>query len=461
MVSFQAPVGPLLRQIRLSVAAQSIKTVTSQPDTFQKDVEPYQLVNFYGQNLISIQGADWKRHRKVANPAFNEASNAFVWTETVRVINEWFAEMDAATNMDPSSSIAINLTLLVIASASFGRRASWQEDSSVPPPAGHLLSFRKAVTGAISHIFVQALTPKWIHALSERVHLPLLGPVLKETRVSFEALRLHMHELVSLSRAWVVGGKASNMDAGLLRNLVEANMAEDDDITHKKLTDNEVLSNIFVKTSAHSLSFAIALLALYPDIQQKIYEETLRAWPDGCPTSASPSEYTLAAFHETLRLFPQVPRLGKIVQADTTLIAHKIKTGTTDELDATQFSVPVRAGSIVILDIPAVHMNPMYWGPDAEDFKPERFVDTESYRWPRDAFYSFSGGPRSCIGQRFSLTESVCTLASLVRRYEIFVPDGLATKSFEEQKSILLGYKPRLTLVPTNCVVRLRRRDVA
>lgn len=27
----------------------------------------------------------------------------------------------------------------------------------------------------------------------------------------------------------------------------------------------------------------------------------------------------------------------------------------------------------------------IYWGPDAGDFKPERFVDTEAYRWPRDA----------------------------------------------------------------------------
>ncbi|KAF8162407.1 hypothetical protein K438DRAFT_2025431 [Mycena galopus ATCC 62051] len=136
-------------------------------------------------------------------------------------------------NMDPSSSITINVTenltqlaLLVIASVGFGHRASWQEDSFITP-AGHLLSFRKAVTGAISHVLVQALTPKWIHALSERVHLSLLGSVLKETR------------LVSLSRAWVVGGKASNMDAGLLRNLVEANMVEDDDITHKKLTDDK------------------------------------------------------------------------------------------------------------------------------------------------------------------------------------------------------------------------------
>jgi len=399
----------------------------------------------------------------------------------VRVVNEWFAEMDAKTT---DRSITVNLvedltqlTLLIVASAGFGRRASWTDDSSTKPPPGHKLAFRAAVSTAISHVFVNTLTPKWIHALSKRVHLPFLGPVLETTRESFEALGLHMLDLVSMSRAWVVGGKASNMDAGLLRNLVEANMTQDDDINHKKLTDDEVLSDIFAfllaghETSAHSLSFAVALLALYPEVQQKIFEEAMGIWPDGCPTTASPSsykeympklEYTLATFQETIRLFPPAPRLSKIVQVDTTLTAHRFtRRGTAELSDVTPFTVPVKAGSFVILDILALHMNPMYWDHDVEQFKPERFLDTDTYRWPRDAFFAFSGGPRSCIGQRFALTESVCTLASLVRRYEISVPDYLAGKPFEEQKRLLLKWKPVLTPTPLNCVVQLRRRDAS
>ena len=38
-----------------------------------------------------------------------------------------------------------------------------------------------------------------------------------------------------------------------------------------------------------------------------------------------------------------------------------------------------------------------YWE-DPEAFKPERFLED----WPRDAFWPFSGGARSCIGRRFS-----------------------------------------------------------
>ncbi|KAJ7100094.1 cytochrome P450 [Mycena belliarum] len=458
--------------------AHAIKTIASLSAIFQKDVEAYEALNIYGPNMVGTEGADWKRHRRVANPAFNEASNAFVWMETVRVMNEWFAEMNA--KLTPGASVTIDavedlvqLTLLVIASAGFGRRASWQEDAT--PPPGHTRAFRAAVSTALACLFTRVLTPPWIYALSARVRLPLISPALNETHAAFDALRVHMLDLMSLSRAWVVGGKVADMDAGLLRNLVEANMTETDDAQHKSLTDEEVLSNIFTfllaghETSAHSLCFAVGLLALYPDVQQQIFQEASNIWPDGCPTSASASsykdympklQYTLATFHETMRFFTPVARLCKIVQADAALTGHRFTTEPNGELrDVTPFLVPVKPGSIVILDILALHMNPMYWGSDAADFKPARFIDTETYRWPRDAFFAFSGGARSCIGQRFALTESVCALAMLVRAYEICVPDHLLGKPFEEQKSALLRWKPGVTITPTNCTVRLRRRD--
>lgn len=53
-----------------------------------------------------------------------------------------------------------------------------------------------------------------------------------------------MLDVVSLARAWVSGGKAAEMDAALLRNLVEANMAQEGHF--RSLSDEELLSNMFV-----------------------------------------------------------------------------------------------------------------------------------------------------------------------------------------------------------------------
>ncbi|KAK7044834.1 cytochrome P450 [Favolaschia claudopus] len=469
---------------------QGIQTVAGEAVLFQKDIDAYGALNFYGQNLIGVEGSDWRRHRKVAKSAFNETGNAFVWAETIRAVNEWFAHLDAAQVHEKQPIIVdaakdlLQLALIVISSAGFGRRASWTQNASTVAPPGHLMAFGPAVFAAVDHLHTKVLTPGWLYTLSERFDIPVVGRVVRDTVYAYEALQRHIMELVSLSRAWVVEGKVASMDAGLLRNLVEANMALQDDEdapkgspnAFKSLTEDELLSNSFAfllaghETTAHSLSFAVGFLALHPEAQRKIYEEALLLWPDGTPTSASTSSYkecmpklpyTTAVFHETIRLFPAVVRLSKLVHADATIPAQRFTTNASGKVDLDSIrdtTVHVKTGSMVMLDIFALHQNPICWGPDATEFKPERFIDTESYRWPRDAFVAFSAGPRNCIGQRFALTESVCFLASLVRTYEISVPATLRGKSFEEQKRVMLDWTPGVTMVPNNCVVSLTRR---
>jgi len=118
----------------------------------------------------------------------------------------------------------------------------------------------------------------------------------------------------------------------------------------------------------------------------------------------------------------------------------------------------------------------IYWGDEVEKFIPERFIDTVDYRWPRHAckdspitpryfivfniplVNAFSGGARGCIGQRFALTESICILAQIARKYEICIPEGLKGKPFDEQKEIMLAWKPRVTMMPINAEVMLRPR---
>lgn len=48
------------------------------------------------------------------------------------------------------------------------------------------------------------------------------------------------------------------------------------------------------------------------------------------------------------------------------------------------------------------------WGEDADEFKPERFLEQKSER--RYQFIPFSVGPRTCIGKNFAEMEIVGTL---------------------------------------------------
>ncbi|KAJ7204839.1 hypothetical protein GGX14DRAFT_336175, partial [Mycena pura] len=94
----------------------------------------YKTLEFYGQSILTTEGSDWRRHRRIATPAFNEAGNALVWKETVRIVNEWFAELDTRAQAvgGACAPFTINAqqalaTLLIISSAGFGRCASWNE----------------------------------------------------------------------------------------------------------------------------------------------------------------------------------------------------------------------------------------------------------------------------------------------------------------------------------------------
>ena len=71
----------------------------------------------------------------------------------------------------------------------------------------------------------------------------------------------------------------------------------------------------------------------------------------------------------------------------------------------------------------------------------------------------FSFGPRNCIGQRFALSETVCVLALLIRKWEILVPASLEGKTMEEKKSHMLRWIPGPTIIPANAGVRLKERS--
>ncbi|KAI0266552.1 cytochrome P450, partial [Gloeopeniophorella convolvens] len=459
----------------------ALKTVFADRHTFQKDVEAYEVLEIYGKNLVGAEGSEWKRHKAVASPAFNESNNALVWAETLHTVHEWFEELDSDIERDANSKhdgvtldavpYMIKATLHIIAAAGFGRRMSWKEEAAQVSPY-HSMSFSQAVSVTIHNLFVKVLTPDWLNSISLLIPIPWLSKRLKETEDSFAELRSYLLEIVAGARDAAFSWEDAE-NAALLRTLVQANMNQDSDV--KRLTDEELLSDIFVfflaghETSAHTLSFALVLLALYPEAQQKIFDETRELWPERASTNAqsvSPlglmdQEYTLATFRETLRLFPAETRLAKLVMQDTTVSPARFEAhndGPNMHGDIQRSPVHLQEGSVIIADIYGVHTNPIHWGPDCKEFKPKRFIDTESYKWPRHAFLAFSVGARACIGSRFSLTESVCLLACLVRRYEILLPENVAQMDAHERYRLLTKWTVGVTLVPTNAMVRLRPR---
>ena len=75
------------------------------------------------------------------------------------------------------------------------------------------------------------------------------------------------------------------------------------------------------------------------------------------------------------------------------------------------------------LQLDVAHRDPEYW-PDPERFDPERFTPEREKARPRYAYFPFGGGARACIGQYFSMLESIVMTPVLVRAFQFTSPPG-------------------------------------
>jgi len=164
----------------------------------------------------------------------------------------------------------------------------------------------------------------------------------------------------------------------------------------------------------------------HPDVAQNVRTELRTLFPEQKTIHLSsenlpqPSSlpYTMAVFYESLRLYPPVPFEIKQCETATTL------------LDGTFLP----RGSVVVSCIWAMNRSKTSWGPDADCFRPERWLEedttttlknpgeggkAEERRWKvisktASEFPVFHGGPRSCLGRKMAELLGVYVIASLV-----------------------------------------------
>ncbi|KAH9941606.1 cytochrome P450 [Epithele typhae] len=420
-----------------------IKEVIGARSRFPKSLGPYQILLTFGPNLVASEGEDWKKQRKLVAPAFSEKNNRLVWDETVHIVDQLFATVwgDKETiDVANITDLTVPITLMVISVAGFGRRISWKEDTAAPP--GHKMTFKEALNIVSRNLFIELLVPKWLQRWGT--------PYLRSFHTAKQELEAYMQDLIDLRRSSEV--KEERHD--LFSSLLDAH--EGLTISGERMSDDNLFGNVFIfmiagyETSAHSLAYALILLALHPDEQEKLYEHIRSVIPDDqTPTYEDFSKltYTMAVFNETLRLFPPVITIPKESEEDTTF--------TTTNALGEKRTIPVPKGTFVTIHTPGLHNNPKYWD-DPDAFRPARFLGP----YPRDAFLPFSGGPRGCIGRGFSETESIAALSLLVARYRVEVRDDprFAGETLDERKARLCRSKLSVTLYPTCAPLVFKRR---
>ena len=143
-------------------------------------------------------------------------------------------------------------------------------------------------------------------------------------------------------------------------------------------------------TTASLLSNVWFSLSKHPDIWSKLRDEvdTLNGTP---PTydQVKDLRYLHAILKESLRLYPIVPVNARIALTDTTLPSGGGPDG--------QSPVFIPKGQIVAWDLYSMHRRKDIYGPDAEDFNPDRWLSPtggpEGALRPGWSYLPFNGGP--------------------------------------------------------------------
>ncbi|KAF8929918.1 hypothetical protein BGZ58_008601 [Dissophora ornata] len=340
-----------------------------------------------GEGIFGADGEHWKWQRKLASHIFNVkafrnyTSTVFV-QEAQLVIDHLSAKADSGEVVD-LQDLFYKYTL-----DSFGEIAFGQSFGCLKKPD--------------EEVPFAAAFDRLNHDLSERLMFPFwklrdwwtgtLDQVDNDTKIvdefAYRVIRKRREE---------------GLQEGRGKDLMQLFM-ETQDENGQPLSDvmlRDTLNNFILAgrdTTAQALSWTFYLMHRQQsdrDIVEQLVEETDRVLQGGEPSyeSTKQQKFAEACFHEALRLYPSVPKnIKTCVEDDVLPGGHKVYKN--EKISWSSW---------------AMGRNTTIWGPDATEYKPERWMNGEK---PSQAkFVAFHLGPRTWYEKQMHIWIRVLLLA--------------------------------------------------
>jgi cytochrome P450 len=367
---------------------------------YSKDLYTYRMLRpVVGNGLVTNDGADWLRQRRLIQPAFHRQRLARVGDLAVAsseaMLEGWSAFAREGRSVDVSAEM-LRMTLQIAAQALFSVDLSTED---------------QRVTEAFAAVN---------ELLTDYVHSPI-PPFAVPTRRSLR-LRAARATLDRLVRRIITTRRSEPGDEGdVLSMLLLARDEETGEGMDDRQVRDEVMTLLFAghETTATALTWACYLLAVNPQHQDQVRTEVSGLGTPGAEDLPRLT-YTRMVLEETLRLFPPAWSFGRKAIRD-------------DEVGG--YGIP--AGSLVWVCPFVTHRDPRFWE-RPETFEPERFTPERAASRHRLAYFPFASGPRMCIGAHFAMTVAQLTLASIARRYRLRLAPGSSV-----EPEALITLRPR------------------
>jgi cytochrome P450 len=356
----------------------------SQSQNFAKDKVIQNSRWFLGQGLLTSEGSEWRRQRRLCQPAFHR-ERLSSYGQTMGAYSEEMMTTWPDGEVRDIHQEMMQLTMRIVAKVLFSVEVS--EDAQNIAAALNLLMRH---TSGLRMIMPPPLR-----------HIPL--PALVRVKRA-------VHELDGIVNRIIRRRRASGEDTGdLLSMLMSARDEDGSAMTDRQLRD-EIMTFLLAghETTAVSLSWTWYLLSQHPEASQKLRQELNEVLQGRSPQLEDLPHlpYTDKVIKESMRLYPPAWSLAR-----TTVKATEIG----------GYRIPV--GANVVMSPWIMHRDRRFFE-NPEQFDPDRWSGQTAQQLPRFAYFPFGGGSRLCIGASFAMMETNILLATIAQRFQLHLIPG-------------------------------------
>ncbi|KAL4177971.1 hypothetical protein KRP22_002897 [Phytophthora ramorum] len=364
------------------------------------------IYDIFGDGIAGVDGEEWQKQRRVASHLFSMKMLRDVMDEViiekVTKLREVLAGCAKEGKVVPMKSLFGKFTSEVFTKIGFGVDLHSLESD---PCCDSNNAFIKAVDVYAEVFGARVQSPAWFWKLKRFFSIGDEGR-LKESAKVAEGLT---QEVLAKSLEARRRDSSEVKRTDLLTLFVETNTNIDPKAVHDTLMSFLLASK---DTTSFSLSWVLINLNRYPAVLAKLRDEIREKLPGlmtgeiKVPTMEDLQKlpYLEAVVKESLRLYMAVT--NRMAKTSTTLS------------DGTF----VPEGCAVMVPIYASARVKNVWGDDAEEYKPERWIDLSTGKVKPVSpfkFFTFAAGPRQCLGMRFALLQIQTTIAVLFSHFDL------------------------------------------
>lgn len=392
-------------------------------EDFEREARLLQIFqSFQGRNVLTTEGADWTRQRRLLTPAF-APKRMSGYMRLMRAAIDACVDEELPASPGQQASIDVDafttrITMDVILRTLFSHASSREEAQQAS------VAIRALSRQSMREVYWALVPPEW---------LPYPGRAEKRKHLA-TLRRLIASHVEARLQSGAAQRKESELADGDVLDMMLAASEEGGGLSRQEVLDNcMLLFGAGFDTSASALTWWIGLMATHAEVMSELRQEVDAAYADAIDLAAiARLPFLNATIKEAMRIYPP----------STALFTRVAKR------DLTIADMPVRKGTLVVAPIWQMHRNARYFA-DPTVFRPQRFLP-DAPAIPRGAFMPFGAGPRFCLGQQFASVEIALIAAHLVRHFD-FALDGADRLP---EPFVDLALKPKTPLR-----VRFQRRD--